>query len=388
LGTATRVRLPRSPFLQAVLKSGLMVPDDLVAALAAYDPEQVEAAEPIQLATFLVRKKLLTKFQAMQLLGGRTHGFLLGPYKITEGIRQDRVGMVFLAEHSDTKAKVAVKVLPTDRVNDDTVYRPFLTEARTAAKVNHPGVARVLDLGVWCGTHYVASEYVAAPTLDKVMEQRGPLPPHTAAQVIAQTAVALMHAHTKGLVHRDVKPGNIALLPDRRVKVIDLGLTHLLANPWQNATRRFNLKEYADEIAHIPPEQAWGCELDERSDIYSLGSTAYYLLTGEAPFPGMAVQSMTDRQLHGIPGPAKIRPSVPRELDALVRRMGAKDPHERFQSAAEVVAAMHPWLPVADWAALGVKIDQLPAPRPEKKAAAKPKSRGFIAGLLGRLLGR
>lgn len=391
MGTSTRLHVLRSPFLQAVLKSGLLAPDDLIGVLSMYNPEQVAAAEPLQVATFLVRKKLLTKFQAMQLLSGRTQGFLLGPYKIREGIRQDRVGMVFLAEHSESKDVVVVKVLPTDRVTDDTVYKPFLQEARLASRVDNPSVARVLDIGVYNGTHYVVCEHVAAPTLDKVVAEKGPLSPHIAAQVVAQVAVGLMNAHARGLLHRDVKPANVALLPDRRVKLIDLGLTHLLDNPWAKVTKRINLKEYAEEIAHIPPEQAWGCELDARSDIYSLGSTAYYLLTGQHPFPGGATQMMTERQLKGVPKPSLVRPEVPRELDELVQKMGAKDPHERFQTAGALVAAMQPWLPMAEWAALGIAAPTPEEKRPATATAPALKTRGLfgrIADALGRLFGR
>src|SRR6202043_3129870 len=116
----------------------------------------------------------------------------------------------------------------------------------------------------------------------------------------------------------------------------DLGLTHMLENPWQKATQRLNLKEYAEEIAHIAPEQAWGCELDGRSDVYSLGSTFYYLLTGQVPFPGLAPEMMAERQIRGVPSPMKLKPSMPKELDAIVQRMGAKDPHLRYQSARAV----------------------------------------------------
>jgi serine/threonine-protein kinase len=372
LATSTRLRLPRSPFIRSVVKSGLLAPDDIVGILSHYDAEKIEKADPLQLATFFVRKKLLTKFQAMQLLNGRTQGFLLDHYRIKDGLRQDRVGMVFVAENMETKEIVSVKVLPTDRVADETMYRPFLKEARRAAKVESPTVARVLDMGIWNDTHYVVSEYVAAPTLDKLIAQKGPLSPNLAAQVVAQTAVGLMHAHAAELIHRDIKPANIAILPNRRVKLLDLGLTHMLDNPWAQVTKRIKLKEYAEEIAHIPPEQAWGCELDARSDIYSLGSTAYYLLTGQHPFPGLASEMMTERQLRGVPKPSSVRPGIPPELDELVQKMGAKEQHLRFQSAKDLVEALHPWLPVADWAELGIEIK----PRqPERKAKAKAKGK-------------
>jgi serine/threonine-protein kinase len=250
---------------------------------------------------------------------------------------------------------------------------------RTASKVNHPNVARVLDIGYWQGTNFVVSEFVPGPTLDKVVAEKGPLAPHVAAQLIAQIAIGLHYAHGLGLVHRDVKPGSLVLTPDRHPKLIDLGLTHMLENPWARVTKRISTKEYAEEIAHIAPEQAWGCEIDARSDVYGLGSTFYFLLTGRVPFPGLAPEMMAERQIRGVPAPSAIRPDVPPEIDALVRKMGAKDPHERFPSAREVVAAMQAWLPVDQWLALGIA----PCPPTPPKLPAPPKKRGFFARLFG-----
>ncbi|MBX9578762.1 MAG: serine/threonine protein kinase [Gemmataceae bacterium] len=383
MATITRLHLPPSPFLRAVLRSELLTPDDLFGVLSGYDPAQVAAAEPLQLATFLVRKKLLTRFQAMQLLAGRTNGFRLGRYTIREGVREDRVGMTFLADDAGTGQTVALKVLPTDRVADGTVYRPFLAEVRAAAKVGHAAVARVLDLGLARNTNYVVTEHVAAPTLDRVVADGGPLPPGRAARVVAQAAAGLAAAHAAGLVHRDVKPQNLALLPDGRVKLLDLGLTHLLDNPWGRATRRLHLPEYAAEIAHVPPEQAWGCGLDARSDVYGLGSTAYFLLTGRVPFLGSAAEAMTARQLRGVPAPSAARAGVPPGLDRLVQKLGAKDPPGRFQTAAEVVWALRPWVPVAEWVGLGLPLD-----RPAAAAPPPARPRSGLTGTLARLLGR
>lgn len=381
MATKTRLSGRRTSFLDVVRKSGLLAPADLAAVIAehAVGPE----TDPIQLAALLVRKKLLTKFQAMQLLNGRTQGFLLGRFKILDGIRQDRVGMVFLAEDTETRERVSLKVLPTDRASDPTILRAFLQEVRAAAKVEHENVARVLDIGFWQGTHFVVSEHVPYPTLDKVVATKGPLASHAAAQFVAQVALALDAAHRRGLVHRDVKPGNIAMLPDRRVKLLDLGLTHMLENPWARVTRRISTKEYAEEIAHIAPEQAWGCEIDPRSDVYSLGSTFYFLLTGQVPFPGLAPEMMAQRQIRGVPSPAAIRSSVPKEIDALVQKMGAKDPQDRFASGRELVMAMHPWLPLEQWQALNLG----PAPTPPPPVLpAKP--RGFVSRLLDRVFRR
>ncbi|QJW97957.1 serine/threonine-protein kinase [Frigoriglobus tundricola] len=394
---ATHTRLPqlRSPFLNAVRKSGLLTPDDLISVLteANVDPA---TTDPLQVAALLVRKKLLTKFQAMQLLNGRTNGFVLDQYKILDGIRQDRVGMVFKAEDTTSKRIVSVKVLPTDRASDPTILQAFIHEVRAAAKVQHPAVARVLDIGYWQGTHFVVSEYVGGPTLDKLVAEKGPMVPHAAAQLVAQAAVGLMHAHECGLIHRDVKPGNMALLPDRRVKLIDLGLTHMLESPWAQVTKRIRTSEYAEEIAHIAPEQAWGCELDGRSDVYSLGSTFYYLLTGQVPFPGLAPEMMAERQIRGVPSPLKLKPNVPKEMDAIVQRMGAKDPHARYQSARAVVMALQSWLPVSQWQMLGLSDatrNAQDASASDAKKGTKPKpdapaKTGGVFAAVRRLFGR
>jgi serine/threonine-protein kinase len=350
-----------------------------VLAEANVDPS---TAEPIQVASLLVRKKLLTKFQAMQLLNGRTQGFVLGQYKILDGIRQDRVGMVFKAEDTETNQQVSIKVLPTDRVSDPTILKAFMHEVRAASKVNHPAVARVLDIGYWQGTNFVVTEYVPGPTLDRIVHDKGPLAPNAAAQLIVQAAVGLLYTHGLDLIHRDIKPGNLTMLPDRRVKLIDLGLTHMLENPWTRVTQRISTKEYAEEIAHIAPEQAWGCDIDARSDVYSLGSTFYFLLTGQVPFPGLAPEMMAERQIRGVPSPTIIRPGIPKEIDAIVRRMGAKDPHERYPSAREVVIAMQSWLPVEQWLSLGITL-------PEKQDHLRQnqtksmKKRNFFARLFG-----
>ncbi|HEY1188723.1 MAG TPA: serine/threonine-protein kinase [Gemmata sp.] len=388
---ATHTKLPslHTPFLTAVRKSGLLTPDDLIAVLGGLSTDPA-TAEPMQIAALLVKKKLLTKFQAMQLLQGRTQGFVLDQYKILDGIRQDRVGMVFKAEDTTTKRPVSLKVLPTDRANDPTILEAFMREVRTASKVKHPNVARILDVGFWQGTHFVVSEYVPGVTLDKVVAEKGPLAPHVAAQLVAQVAVGLMHAHSCGLIHRDLKPGNIAVLPDRSVKLIDLGLTHMLESPWARVTKRISTKEYAEEIAHIAPEQAWGCEMDGRSDVYSLGSTFYYLLTGEVPFPGLAPEMMAERQIRGVPPPKLVRRGISPDIDTIVLTMGAKDPHTRYQSARELVKAMQAWLPVTQVQELGLSREQpnlyaltaAHAPMPERPAKARGV-RGFFRRLFG-----
>lgn len=385
MGTKTRIRIPRSPFFEAIRKSGLIQPDDLIELVAKYDITDETAADPIRVATFFVRKKVLTKYQAMQLLQGRTGGFVLGPYKILEGLRQDRVGMVFLAEDGRNGRQVAVKVLPTDRTNDPTILSAFRQEVRLAAQVDHANVARVLDYGIHQGIHYVVSEYVPGPTLDKSLAGKGAIDSNAVARHIARVAVVLKFAHAQGLFHRDIKPGNIALTEDGRVKLIDLGLTHMLENPWARVTTRIKTSEYAEEIDHVAPEQAWGCDQDARSDIYSLGSTFFALLTRRSPFPGDAADKLKERQLHPVPPPSEVNPDVTPELDRIVQKMGHNHPHERYQNCDELLIDLHPWLPVTEWLALGI------APPPPTVAGRNTKTGGGggggFFGALKRLFG-
>ncbi len=385
MGTQTRLRLPKSPFFEAIRKSGLLTPDDLIAVVMRPEFDDATAHDPIRLASLFVRMKLLTKFQAMQLMNGRTQGFIMGPYKILSGFRQDRVGMVFHAQDSRSKKQVFLKVLPTDRVSDPTILKAFRTEVQSAAQVDHPSVAMILDMGVWGQTHYVVSEHVPWPTLDKVVAENGPLSPDVAAQTIAQVAIALKHAHGKGLCHRDIKPGNIAVGPHPRIKLLDLGLTHMLENPWKQVTRRISTKEYAEEIDHVAPEQAWGCDTDARSDIYSLGSTFYYLLTGCSPFPGSAAQKMADRQVQGIPKPSLVRPGIPKAIDDLVTTMGEKNPADRYPNAQAVIVAMQSWLPVTDWVTLGLST---PQERANAETLPSEPHRNKRGGFWGRMFGR
>lgn len=383
MGTKTRIRIPRSPFFVALGKSGLIPADDLIGLVAEYDI--TDDTDPIQVATFFVKKKKLTKYQAMQLLQGRTGGFVLGPYKILDGLRQDRVGMVFLAEDTRSGKQVAVKVLPTDRTNDPTILSAFRQEVRLAARVDHANVARLLDYGIHQGIHFVVCEHIPGPTLDKTLAGKGEIDPNAVARHVARVAVVLKFAHAQGLFHRDIKPANIALSTDGRVKLIDLGLTHMLENPWARVTTRIKTKEYAEEIDHVAPEQAWGCDIDARSDIYGLGSTFYTLLTRRSPFPGDAGDKLKARQLQPVPAPSGVNPQVPPELDRIVQKMGHNHPHERYQTCDELLLDLYPWLPVTEWLALGI------SPPPPKIAGVNTKVAGSGSGFvraLRKLFGR
>jgi eukaryotic-like serine/threonine-protein kinase len=390
MGTATRLRLPKSAFFDTVRKSGLLPPDDLVAFIAETQLSDETLQDPIKLAALFVRRKYLTKYQAMQLLRGNTQGFILDQYKILDGIRQDRVGMVFLALDRNSRKNVAVKILPTDRSNDPTILNAFLREVRLAARVEHPNVARVLDMNGRQGLYYVVTEYVAEPTLDKTLAANGPLEPNRAAQIAAQVAIALRFAHQQELIHRDIKPSNIAIQADGRVKLIDLGLTHMLENPWKHVTKRIKTKEYADEIDHVAPEQAWGNEPNERSDIYGLGSTLFTLLTGQSPFPGSATEKMADRQVKDVPNPHGLNPNVPVKLGNIVAKMGQREPQKRYATMTELLVDLQEWLPIADWLTIAASLPTTKTAQPPERLIDRvdeTNTNGFF-GRIRKLFGK
>ena len=194
--------------------------------------------------------------------------------------------MVFKAEDTETKKRVAVKVLPTDRASDPTILRAFMHEVRAAAKVASPEPGPRARHRLLAGHALRRLRVRPRPDARQVRRREGAARPARRGADHRPGGGRAIRAHQVGLIHRDVKPGNIAAPAGAPRQADRPGLTHMLENPWARVTKRINTKEYAEEIAHIAPEQAWGCEMDARSDVYSLGSTFYYLLTGEVPFPG------------------------------------------------------------------------------------------------------
>jgi serine/threonine-protein kinase len=325
--------------LDLIRRSNILTPERL-AALPNPDalPQDAPAA-----AAELEARGFLTKFQRDQLLLGRHKGFRIGPYVIREQLGRGGMGAVYLAEHSDLHRRVAVKILAPGKGEDQKLaLERFLREARASAALDHPNIVRVFDVARTAQTPYIVMEYVDGVTLQQVVDREGPMPYAVAAEHVAQAAAGLQHAHEKGLVHRDIKPAN--LMRDRAgvVKLLDLGLA-------RSDSARDKLTEVFDEGAvvgtadYISPEQAMNGTVDRRADIYSLGATFYTLVSGKTPFEGNTTQKLMQHQMR-VPVPLhEANPEIPIELSAVVARMLAKKPGDRFQSAAEVIAALAPW---------------------------------------------
>ena len=324
-------------FVSLVRRSRLLAEDQLEPYLAGTET-------PADLAKKLEADGLLTPFQSEQLLRGRHKGFVLGKYRLLERIGMGGMGQVYLAEHLSMRRRVAIKVLPPDRSNSPFARERFLREARAAAAVEHPNLIRVYDIEQEGDVHFIVMEYLDGVTLHDLVARRGPLAPERAAHYVAQVAAGLSALHERALVHRDVKPANLLLGRDGTVKVLDLGLVRSELDD-DELTRQEGAK-LIGTADYLAPEQAINCsKVDSRADIYGLGGTAYYLLTGTPPFTAEKIsQKLIAHQVQEVKPVHLARPGVPVELSAVVGRMLAKKPDDRTQSAADVVAGLQPWL--------------------------------------------
>jgi serine/threonine protein kinase len=334
-------------FLELVRRSGLVEKDRLGQVLDEYQQDEAgqNPSDSEILADRLIKAGLLTKWQCGKLMEGRHKGFFLAKYKLLGHLGSGGMSAVYLAEHTLLHRRVAIKVLPQSRIKDSSYLPRFYREARAAASVDHPNIVRAYDVDNEGDNHYLVMEYVEGRDLQATVKQDGPLPFRVAADYIRQAARGLEHAHEAGLVHRDIKPGNLLVDLKGTVKVLDLGLARFTDDAQASLTIAHdeNVLGTADYLA---PEQSINSHTaDLRADIYSLGCTLYFLLTGHPPFPeGTLAQRLMK---HHTEEPASIlndRSDAPQELIDICFKMMAKKPKERFQTAAEVEQAVTDWL--------------------------------------------
>jgi serine/threonine-protein kinase len=316
------------------------------------------------LARELIQLQILTPYQANQLLTGKGQSLVLGPYQILERLGEGGMGQVFKARHQRLHRIVALKVIRPERVTDPVAVARFHREVRGAAQLSHPNVVRAIDADEAVGVHYFAMQYVPGTDLERLVKQRGPLPVVQACDYIRQAAFGLQHIHENGMVHRDVKPSNLMVtgLPEPRaaadaeasslivpdvVKILDLGQARLCEEP-EDGQRRLALTQLGVVMGtadYMAPEQAVNSrEADIRSDVYSLGCTFYFLLTARPPYPGgNAIEKLMRHQLEEPEPVERLRSDVPAGVAAVLRRMMARKPADRYQTPAEVAAALAPF---------------------------------------------
>jgi serine/threonine protein kinase len=328
-----------SDFLEICRKSGV-VEEDSLSTITGH-----AAANPMAAAKTLIRTGALTKFQAGQLLAGKYKGLRFDRLKILDRIGSGGMGTVFLCEHLGLRKQVAVKVLPPDQAGDEAVRERFFREARAAAALDHPNIVRVHDMASSGGVHYIVMEYVDGQDLQSILNKYGPLPHGRACGYIAQAALGLQHAHEKGLVHRDIKPANLLVDKMGVVKILDMGLARFNEDEKDNLTAKFDKGAVLGTADYMAPEQILASsQVDIRADIYSLGVTLYTLINGKPPFGGSCTQKLVGHTTLKATSLSQIRREVPKGLSAIVDKMMAKDPAERYQMPAEVVEVLNPWL--------------------------------------------
>jgi serine/threonine protein kinase len=333
-----------SDFLDLVQKSGLVDEKKLAAGLEKLRAAPALPDDPGKLAGLLVRDGLLTIFQAEHLLVGKWRGFTIGGYRVLERLGSGDGGSVYLCRHEHLGRCVAVKVLPSAKAADAASLTRFLHEAQATACLDHPNFSRALDIGVADNVHYLAREYIDGLTLHEITRQNGVLDALRAAHYIRQAARGLQYAHERGLVHRDIMPRNILVGRQGMVKIIDMGRARRIEHVKDSLVRGYDENDPGTPD-YLAPEQGRASHgVDTRTDIYGLGATFYFCLTGLPPFDeGTTAQKFIWHQTRQPEPIRALRPEVPEGLAAVVEKMMAKDPAQRHQTAQEVVDALAPW---------------------------------------------
>ncbi|WP_442507650.1 serine/threonine protein kinase [Novipirellula sp. SH528] len=332
-------KISTEKFLEMVEKSGLVEQATLKRLL-----EKVRAkcegklpSDANKLAALFRRQGLLTQWHLDKLLVGKYKGFFLGKYKLLGHIGSGGMSSVYLAEHMRLGDKRAIKVLPKKRVHDATYLARFQLEAKAIASLNHPNIVLAYDIDNEDDVHYIVMEYVDGIDLLLLVKRDGPLDFSTAADLIAQAARGLNHAHEKGVVHRDVKPANLLLDLNGSVRLLDMGLA-LVASGDEESLTVANNENVLGTADYLAPEQALNSHtVDHRADIYGLGCTFYYLLTGQPPFnDGTLAQRIAKHQTEMPKSIRQLRPDCPGELEGICVKMIQKDPKYRYQHASEI----------------------------------------------------
>jgi serine/threonine-protein kinase len=256
-----------------------------------------------------------------------------GRYRIQRKLGAGGMADVYLAEDQELGRRVAIKILNSRHGNDDQFIERFRREAKNAAALNHPNIVSIYDRGEAEDTYYIAMEFLDGRTLKELIVSRGAAPINVAIEYARQILSALRFAHRHGIVHRDIKPHNVLVDGEGRVKVTDFGIARAGTSQMTETGSIVGTAQY------LSPEQARGGEVDPRSDLYSLGVVLYELLTGKTPFDGETPVEIAMKHLSNAPQPpSKLRPDVPPELDMVVLRALAKDPDERYKSADQMEA--------------------------------------------------
>jgi response regulator RpfG family c-di-GMP phosphodiesterase len=350
-----RSATPGQRLLEELLSSSLILPEEWEKLSREVREELSLLEETEPLLARLVEVALLNEYQAARISAGKMFGLVLGNYRVLERLGAGGMGVVFRAEHIRMRRQVAIKVVPMYSTEDDLHHEResplllrFFAEIRAAAQLQHPNIVAAIDVGEVPSAdpdepvlHYFVMEYVPGQDLEEYVQVQGPVPVLTACDFAHQIASALAEAHKHHLIHRDIKPSNILVTPEGQAKLLDFGLTRDFEHRMTVPGTVLGTVEY------MAPEQARDASsVDIRADLYGLGGVLYWCLTGQSPFPleGNMAQILARRLTQGPPKARERRPDVPAELDAVMGRMMALEPADRYPTPQAVMHALLPFV--------------------------------------------
>jgi serine/threonine protein kinase len=378
-GEPTGAFVERATFFERLRRSRLLSDAELEQTASRFG-----ADEPAQgIAEALLKEGLLTPYQVRQLNDGDTQLLTLGQYRLLDELGRGGMGRVFKALHTIMGRVVAIKVIAPDLVSDPVAVEWFHREVRASTQLVHPNIVMAFDANEADGLHFLVMEYVQGVTLETLVKQHGPLPVEHACALMSQAALGLQHAHEKGMVHRDIKPGNLLIPlpqgeqpPEALVKILDFGLARLQG---KNKGDTIALRGEAGLLGtpdYISPEQSRDIHsADIRSDLYSLGCAFYFALAGRVPFSGENAMEKLIKHLMEQPQPlTEGRPDVPSEIAAIIERLMAKEPAQRYQTPVELAEALQPWTSAGPRVASAPRTSNRPlwVPSPTKHPAPRP----------------
>lgn len=323
-------------FVRQLEESGILTGD----TIKDFIPPKASPKDTEELARELVRKKKLTKFQAEEAYKGKATSLVLGNYILMEKIGAGGMGQVFRAEHRRMKRIVAIKLLPAAMTKDKSSIARFEREVEAAAKISHPNIVAAFDADCANGVHFLVMEFVEGSDLSALVKKQGPFSVDNALNCLLQAAKGLEAAHRKGIVHRDIKPANLLLDKEGTVKILDMGLARL--SDEGDATVQSDLTSTGTimgTVDYMAPEQALDTKTaDARADIYALGCSLHYLLTGKAMYEGdTLMKKLLAHRDQPIPSLRAIRPEVTEQLEAVFTKMVAKRTEDRYQTVATLL---------------------------------------------------
>lgn len=349
--------------IQLIRKSGMIDEQKLSAYLQRREFTRGLPADVREFSDEMIRDGVLTYFQAEQYLLGKWRGFTIGKYKLLERVGVGGMGQVFLCEHMFIRRRMAVKVLPPAKAEQPAALGRFYREARAAAALDHANVVRTHDIDQDGNLHFIVMDYVDGPNLLDVVKKFGPLDIGRAVSYARQVAAGLDFAFRHKIIHRDIKPGNVLVDRKGTARILDMGLARFLNDHTDQLTVKYDDKIVLGTADYVAPEQVANSHaVDIRADIYALGATLYFMLAGHPPFPSGTVSQKLLWHRTKEPTPVRaIRPELPDGLAMVVSKMMAKDPKARYQTPAQVAAALEPFLPAS-----------VPLPAPEEMPQLSP----------------